>query len=694
MSNRRFPDRWCHRLPPRQFAQLVVLALAAASPFVGCSSNRVTLRPIPKDPLGDQLQLTSYDGPRPSQRTEQLLRIHNLSYQPKSDPRPTIRHLQAFNDRHPTAERIYAMAELAYLGGKTAEKCREKDIAMDLYGAAVLDSYAYLFDDRYSSTRNPYDPQYRNACEIYNGALEAALRIAKADNVLAPGAAKTIHTASGDWVVTCKLESTRWGPRDFARFEFCSDYEVTGLKNQYAMHGLGVPMIAVRRSYSGEPSAAKYYPADLSFPLTAMLRPLPDQGAQQTAEGDSPIFAAQKSGQSPGNAGPPSSSPTQRFQAVLELYDPLSTPETRIGRRWVPLESDFTTPLAYFLSRPELNIIDSVGLLRPETLMDMTRLNHPDPVVGLYMVQPYEQGKIPVLLVHGLWSSPMTWMEMFNDLRSIPVIRDHYQFWFYLYPTAQPFWVTAAQLRRDLASAREILDPRREEPALDQMVLVGHSMGGLLSEMQTLNSGDDFWKLVSNEPLEQIKADAEVREKLRQAFYFRPNPSIRRVVTIATPNRGSDFSNQTTQWLLNKLINLPAMLVQSQEKLFRDNPNAFVDRSLAKVSTSIDSLSPGSPIFPVMLASRRPCWITYHNIVGDMPGQWWLPRFLTSESDGVVAKSSAHLDNVASEIVVPADHSSILAHPAAVLEVRRILLEHLAELSGRPAGELARRPAR
>jgi pimeloyl-ACP methyl ester carboxylesterase len=669
MSNRRFANRLCFRLSPRQFVQLIVLTLAVSAPFVGCSSNRVTLRPIPQDPLGDQLQLTSYDGPRPSRRTEQLLRIHNLSYQPKSDPRPIIRQLQTYNDRHPTAERIYAMAELAYLGGKTAEKCHEKDIALDLYGAAVLDAYSYLFDDRYSSTRNPYDPQFRTACDLYNGALESALRIAKADNVLAPGAARTIHTASGDWVVTCELESTRWGPRDFARFDFCSDYEVTGLKNQYTMHGLGVPLIAVRQSYAGEPAAAKYYPADLSFPVTALLRPLPDKNPRRPGE-------------------------TPLFQAVLELYDPLNTPETQVGRRWVPLESDFTTPLAYFLSRPELNIIDSVGLLRPETLLDMTRLNHPDPIVGLYMVQPYEPGKIPVLMVHGLWSSPMTWMEMFNDLRSIPVIRDHYQFWFYFYPTAQPFWITAAQLRRDLASAREVLDPQHQEPALDQMVLVGHSMGGLLSQLQTLNSGDDYWKLVGNVPLEQIKADPEVREKLRQTFYFRPNPSIRRVVTIATPNRGSDFSNQTTQWLLSKLISLPTILVQSQEKLFRDNPHAFVDRSLAKVSTSIDSLSPGSPIFPVMQAAPRPCWVTYNSIVGDMPGTWYLPRFLTSESDGVVAKSSAHLDRAASEIVVPADHSTILAHPAAVLEVRRILLEHLAELSGRPTGELARRPAR
>ncbi len=237
---------------------------------------------------------------------------------------------------------------------------------------------------------------------------------------------------------------------------------------------------------------------------------------------------------------------------------------------------------------------------------------------------------------------------------------------------------------------RKALDPNRQEPALDQMVLVGHSMGGLLADLQTLSSGDDYWRLVSKEPLDRINADPDVREKLKQTFYFEPNPSIRRVVTIGTPHRGSPFSKETTQWLLGKLINLPSMIVP--EKILRENPGAFVDGSLIKVKTSIDSLSPHSPILPVMLAAHRMPWVKYHNIVGDYAMPWYAKPF-EQEGDGVVPIASAKVDYAVSEITVPADHTTIHAHPAAVLEVRRILLEHLADLRGRQMADAAQRPA-
>lgn len=581
----------------------------------------------------------------------QLLRLYNLNNELQGEPRTLLENLQHVADRDPSADKVYALAELDYLSAKKIEK-RDPPQALDLYGAAVLHAYAYLFDDRLAQSRNCYDPHFRGACDLYNNALESAMRLGCTRGELRPGMTKTIHTAAGSWDITCVLRGGVWRPDDFDHYEFVSDYEMNGLKNHYQSHGLGVPLIAVRRSYKGEPKAARYYPPGLSFPVTAFLRPV---------------------------GGP---STNGRNQGLLEICDPLEISDTRVGNLQVPLESDLTTPLAYFLSKVPLESVATIGLLQPERLLEMRPDQH-STITGLYMVQPYEPGKIPVLLVHGLWSSPMTWMEMFNDLRSSPDIRRHYQFWFYLYPTAQPFWISAAQMRRDLAEMRQVVDPEHREPALDQMVVVGHSMGGLISRLQTLDSGQEYWKLASRIPLEQLKTDAKVRAQLADTFYFRPNPSIRRVVTIATPHQGTTFSNETTQYLLGKLIHLPATIANTQQQLFRDNADMLFPKSLLKIENSIDSLTPDSPILPLMAASPRPPWVKYNNIVGEIAPAWWL-KPLGEHTDGVVSLESARSPDAEPAVIVPSAHMTVHCHPAAVLEVRRILHEHLDELRGHP----------
>ena len=413
------------------FVLAAMLGVLAAG---GCSSSPVSLRSVPKSPLIDQLNLTSYGGPKPSDRTIQLLRVYNLSDDLRGDYSTLLKKLQAINDREPAADTVYAQAELAFLAAKKTER-HDKQAALDLYGASVLHAYDFFFDQRFAPTRNQYDPQYRGACDLYNGALESALRIVCATKGLVPGTTKTINTASGAWDIACVLEGGRWQPGDFERFEFVSDYTVNGLKNLYQTHGLGVPLIAVRHSYKDEPVGAKYYPAGLSFPVTAFLRPL-SRIDRQTGQ----IML--------------------RNQSQLELYDPLTNDATLVAGQAVPLESDLTTPLAYFLSRPEMNLDSStLGLLHPEALLRkptdaLLGTKSAGPLKGLYMVQPYEPGKIPVLMVHGLWSSPMTWMEMFNDLRSQREIRDRYQFWFYLYPTGQPFWLSGATAPRSRARSQ------------------------------------------------------------------------------------------------------------------------------------------------------------------------------------------------------------------------------------------------
>ena len=649
-----------HLHAPARGGELLSFAAALLAVLLssGCRSTQyVKVRSAPRSPLVEQLKLTSRGGPEPSGRTLQLLRQYDLLADLHGSMQPLLEKFQAIVDREPTPDKVYAFAELNYIAGRKVE-LKNPDLALDRFGTTATHAYLYLFDSRYGPMRNPYDPEFRGACDLYNGALECALRLLQRRGGLLPGRTYSIESGSQAWDVKIVASQGRWQNDDFAGFKFVSDYEVQGLKNQFHSFGLGVPLIAIRERHGEQQPDEQFLPALLSFPVTAFLHVVPDARACPT--GTRP-----------------------RHVAILELYDPLSSTDIVAGARRVPLETDLSTPLAYFLNNPQLD--PNNPRLNLETVATQGLL-HPDKTAaeaGLYMLQPYEPDKIPVLMIHGLWSSPMTWMEMFNDLRGDPEIRKHYQFWFYLYPTGQPFWQSATQLRRDLAHARAVLDPQSREPAFDQMVLVGHSMGGLVAKMQTVASRDQFWHIVSDKPFQLVKASPGERRHLQDVFFFRPEPAVRRLITIATPHRGSYFANDTTRWLANELINLPKLQMLHRDELLKENPGFFRPHSILQVKTSVDSLAPDSPILPVLLHAEQPPWLKCHNIVGVLPDKGFIGS-VAGGTDGVVSYESAHLDNVASELKVAADHLDVNRHPLSILEVRRILLEHLRDATSFP----------
>ena len=628
---------------------LLVCALLLASVAPGCASSRYAeLRRTPDTPLVERLQLTARGGPRPSERTLQTLRRWDLLPLWERDSESALETLLAITAREPTPEGYHAAAELAYIEGKKRTRSDPQD-ALDHQALAVANAYLYLFDPRVGFLRNPYDPQFRGACDLYNGALEEMLRLIAPESGLQPGHTHVAETCRQRLEMSVVAPAPcGWRADQFERFEFVSDYELRGLNNKYRTFGLGVPLIAVRKAQASDDMAEAFYPPDLSVPMTVFLRVVGTDPRAVTTAAAAPAVQ----------------------RARLEIYDPLATTDIDVAGVRVPLESDISTPLAYFLDNPKLHLINTAGLLRPDKYQNLR---------GLYMLQPYEPGKIPVIMVHGLWSSPVTWMEMFNDLRGDPLLRSQYQFWFYLYPTGQPFPLSAAQLRSDLAQARAALDPQRQVRAWDQTVLVGHSMGGLVAKMQAVEGGEGFWQTVSDTPIQLVKADGPLREQLETTFFFQPNSSVRRVITIGTPHRGSYFANRLTRWLARRFITLPHVMVAGTQELLTQNPEASLRLSLAEVPTSIDSLAPESPFLPALLDAPRPPWVKYHNVVGVVPPDGWLARFV-EEGDGIVPYRSAHLDDVSSELVVPADHTTVHAHPRSVLEVRRILLEHLAEL--------------
>jgi hypothetical protein len=213
------------------------------------------------------------------------------------------------------------------------------------------------------------------------------------------------------------------------------------------------------------------------------------------------------------------------------------------------------------------------------------------------------------------------------------------------------------------------------------MVLVGHSMGGLISHLQTMDSRESFWRVLSDAPFESLEGTQEEIEGLASQIFFEPNPSIRRVVTIGSPHRGSEYANDYTRWLARKVISLPSTMTDRGHSIARKNGAILRNSDLLTTATSIDSLSQDSPFFPAYLQATRSPSTRYHNILGLAQPRRLFQR-LTQDSDGVVTLASGHLEYAESEIVVEAMHQNIHRTPRAILEVRRILNLHLATLRG------------
>lgn len=598
----------------------------------------------------------------PSQRTALLLRRYDLEASYASSPDKVIRWLHQLTLDRPSLEEVHALAELAEKQARWSRSTGDNDRATRLFATSIIHAYQFLFDSDLNIARNAYDPQFRSICDIYNRSLEGLLATILSDQKFGHNYEVVIGGEPDGIQMKVEMEG-RWRDQAFQRFELVSDYEISGFESEHRTYGLGAPLIAVRQNEADKvrsqasPRFEEYYPPELTIPMTAFLHLNEKKSRPSVEAGDQ--------------------SKTQGVRtAVLTLYDPLEKTYAKTGGKMVPLESDITTPLAYGLKDPLVN----KGLLATASLLNA---EFAPEAYGMFMIEPYDPKKIPVVMVHGFWDGPSTWAHMINDLRANRDLYENYQFWFYSYPTAQPFWVSAQKFRQDLRSIRNEVDAPHENPALDQMVLVGHSMGGLVSLLQAVQSEDRFWRVVSDRSIDGLSGADNIVEAVRDTFYFEPNASVKKVITIATPFRGSDFANSATRWLSKRLITLPSIVTNDYEKLARENKELLKNPGFLTQMTSIDSLSPTNPIFGAIADSKLRDGVQIHTVVGRLGKRdvFGLPSDTSAaDGDGVVAIASASRSDAASQVFVPAEHSKLHQHPGCILEVRRVLLEQLAEV--------------
>jgi pimeloyl-ACP methyl ester carboxylesterase len=291
---------------------------------------------------------------------------------------------------------------------------------------------------------------------------------------------------------------------------------------------------------------------------------------------------------------------------------------------------------------------------------------------GLSRLRPYRPGKIPVVLIHGLGATSRSWTHLVEKLDADPVIRRHYRFWTFGYATGDPILYSAFQLRQALLESRRELDPDHRDPAFDRMILIGHSMGGLLAKLMVADSRLYLWHSISARPARRMAGPDADRELIRRCFVFTAVPEVERVIYMATPHLGSPTAQGALRWVVSRVIRPGDPLRRAYRSVIASNPPGFFrERFRAGIPSSVDQLTwKNSRLMDLCDLHLNPR-VEYHSIIADLNDP---PR--VGGSDGLVPYASAHLDGAHSELLVHASHLCQASGPV-IRECRRILREHL-----------------
>ena len=405
---------------------------------------------------------------------------------------------------------------------------------------------------------------------------------------------------------------------------------IAGLRSRTIKPGVGLPFVAwFKRDSPTLANEAGIPPGGMAIPATAILTFTGPAGAQT---------------------------------ASLTLLRTLPQETVQVAGKQYPLAADYSAAVAYIIASGRNRSLDIRAMFLSDTHLDQT---------GLFQFQPYDPNKIPVVFVHGLMSRPETWTHSLNELLADPEVRRKYQFWFYLYPTGLPVWASAYGLRTELDRFNQVLGPRArtagKSATLNSKVLIGHSMGGLISSLQIRTGGDYLWNQFFEAKLEDIDLSPRLRTQMRNLVYFNSRDDISSSIFVATPHRGSPLALRPLAGFFASFIRLPFPELQSERRNLIAMMKEDARQTLSAPANSIRFLRAKSPLLLTILTLPRDHNIAIHSIIGDR-GRGDTP----DSSDGVVPYWSSHLPEAESEYIVPSAHGAN-ENEAAIQEIARIL---------------------
>lgn len=542
-----------------------------------------------------------------------------------------VRQFEEFAD---PIDRAYIESEVAIGRAQLLERKQpEKAVALYLHAADLAFHGFFLkqcstpVDVRCDSFKVFYDRSVRGIISYLAGKKWINGDIPRFDSGV--GRTFTLRVSEGENVED---------PAEYGSIEPASSIGLEGLTNRHRREGVGVSLVACRKRRDGD-GLEEYLPrVGTCLPLTAVVR-FPAKGCQGA-----------------------------ECPATVELINSVTSEVYDTPQGPLPLAADFTAPLAA--------VVDKTGMSGWDGLFDAIQGNEELlKNTGFYTLEPYDAGKIPLITVHGLFSNPLTWLDVHNELMGDPVIRKHFKVWHYLYPTNLPILENARTFRSKLDELESYLVAHQPRGASAKgMVVVGHSMGGLLTRSAVVDSAP-LMEYFLEDPKRISKLNKDTAEAVRSYLDFKPKPYIDRVIFVAVPHRGSSIADNWIGSIGRWLLSLPKTVVQRTVHVAREARNILrPDLQTAFDSgqaSSISGLSGKSPALQGLSKTTVSAKIPFHSIIGDR-GRGDTPE----SSDGVVAYRSSHVEGAQSELIVPADHTAH-AHPQALMEIRRILRLHV-----------------
>ena len=583
--------------------------------FAGCGSTVVTR--VQTREIGSVLPLREIR--HEAARTARLAEIS------KRDPDEAARQLV---DWAGSDSLRLSSAATSVLG--LASRIREQERKTGFLLLSIDLAYRSLLNSGYPASAWLAAPKTHSALATYNEALERFV-LAHADTLAEGIAGREISTPLGPMTVSTKfLTNPPYKAGYFDTFVPANFIRVKGMGETAGNNGIGVALVA-KRKYTPARAAEMYYLPEgrgLNVPFSTTV----------SFDGD---------------------------KATVNLYD-LRAHEhfvTPVGK--IALSSNYTAPLALSIQGVNDLLIGIRGLLNVEK-------GGRD--AGIYLSEPFDPNRIPVLLIHGLSSSPLVWRIITSNLTADPRIRKNYQFWYVFYPTGMPIPVSAANLRTDVEKLRHRYDPRGTSRASRNMVVVGYSMGGVIARMLATSSGDSLWNAVAKVPFDEAPLDPEDRKELARIIFWRPVPGLDRVIFIATPHRGTRFADSSLAGFGLRLINLPQSLARFQTNVIQSLSSVLQgDFTTYRAMNGINSLSPSSPLYTALETAPFAKGVKFDSIMGDRGKGGG-----ADSTDGIVGYWSSHLEGAQSETIVPTGHDA-QTHPLALEAIHRILLKNLLE---------------